>query len=475
MFTRIIRHDLRLLASDRSLALVAALFTLLLAYAMWNGAGTARARGRAIGEAAGAAAAELDIQRQQVIDVREGRKSAADIFGLGRPSNVQVLAALPPAPLAPLSLGASELLPYAATVNIFSTKDELVKQSELDNPLNLLAGRFDPAFLFVYLYPLLVLALSYNLLSQEKEQGTLALTMAQPVSLARLIAGKTIARAGLLLALASAATLVALILGGVRFADGEVATRFLLWLAALAAYTCFWFALAAVVNLFGRSSAANAATLAAAWLALVVIYPALLNAAATMLHPLPSRLHFINDARDAENETNREARTLLARYMNDHPELASGDVETNVKDFQLRYFVQKQELERRAFAQAAGYEAQLARQQTTINRFGFFSPAITLQETMNDLAGTSRRRHERFTAQVRGLIDAVRDQYAPLVSRRATLDADDYLRAPRFTFRDETGGEVARGVLWKILLLTAPALALVLFAAQKSRHYPLAG
>ena len=52
MFTRIIRHDLRLLAADRSLALVASLFTLLLAYAMWNGAGAARARERAIGEAA---------------------------------------------------------------------------------------------------------------------------------------------------------------------------------------------------------------------------------------------------------------------------------------------------------------------------------------------------------------------------------------------------------------------------------------
>ena len=76
---------------------------------------------------------------------------------MGRPSGVVLHAGMPPAPLAPLSVGVSELLPASATVGVFSTKDELVKGSELDNPVNLLAGRFDPAFLFVYLYPLLVL------------------------------------------------------------------------------------------------------------------------------------------------------------------------------------------------------------------------------------------------------------------------------------------------------------------------------
>lgn len=475
LLARIIRHDLRLLISDQTLALVAALFVSLLAYAMWNGTRVSSTRARVVAEAERAARADIDKQRQTVVDVREGRKSAAEVFGFGKPYNLQIPASLPPAPLAALSLGASELLPSSATVSIFSTKDELVKQGELDNPVNLLAGRFDPSFLFVFLYPLLVLVLSYNLLSQEKEQGTLALTMAQPVSLLRLIFGKIVARAGVLLTLAIVVALVGLAASGVRLGDEDVIARFSLWFAALAAYTFFWFALAVLVNLLGRPSATNAAVLAVAWLTLVVIYPALLNAAAASFYPLPSRLQLINDARDAENETNRAARDLLARYMNDHPELAAGDEETNVKDFQLRYFVQKQEIERRALAETERYEAQLTRQQATIDRFGFLSPAIIFQETMNDLAGTSRRRHERFVAQVRTLIDTLRAVYAPIVSSRATLAPEDYALVPRFTLRDEAFGEVARRVTSKLALLLTPTLILAGLIPLLSRRYNLVG
>ena len=51
-------------------------------------------------------------------------------------------------------------------------------------------GRFDLAFVLIYLYPLLILALTYNLLSAEKEQGTLALALSQPVSLRTLVSAR---------------------------------------------------------------------------------------------------------------------------------------------------------------------------------------------------------------------------------------------------------------------------------------------
>ena len=488
MLARIIRHDLRLLTADRTLAFVWLLFVLLLAYALWNGATAARAHARQLAAAERTARTGIDLQKKQVIDAREGRLDPASVFGLGRPSGVALHAGMPVAPLAALSTGASELLPASTSIGVFSTKDELVKQSELDNPVNLLAGRFDPAFVFVYLYPLLILALSYNLLSAEKEQGTLALTMAQPVSLARLVGGKIIARSGVLLSLAALVTLVGLLMSGASSGDaggdagsaentgvGGALARFMLLFAAVGVYTFFWFSLAVLVNSFGRSSATNAAVLAGLWLALVVIYPALLNVAATSLYPLPSRLQFIGDARDAENETNREAKNLLAKYMTDHPELAAGDPEANAKDFQMRYFVQKRELERRAIARTALHDAQLARQQRAVERFGFVSPAIVLQDIADDLAGTSRRRHELFARQARGFMDDVRAAYAPIIFSKASLGPEDYDRTPRFRFRDETTVDVARVVFFKLLLLTAPALVILGFVARRLRRYPLVG
>ena len=91
-------------------------------------------------------------------------------------------ALLPPAALAPLSVGQSDLLPAHYKITLAS-REALFAGDELDNPTNLLAGSFDVAFVIVFLYPLLILALGYNLLSGEKESGILALTLSQPIRL----------------------------------------------------------------------------------------------------------------------------------------------------------------------------------------------------------------------------------------------------------------------------------------------------
>ena len=73
-------------------------------------------------------------------------------------------------------------------------KETVTGGAELENPQRLLSGRLDLAFVLIYLYPLLILAISYNLLSAEQEQGTLALLLSQPVSLRTVILAKVAVR-----------------------------------------------------------------------------------------------------------------------------------------------------------------------------------------------------------------------------------------------------------------------------------------
>jgi ABC-2 type transport system permease protein len=475
MLARIMRHDLRQLAADRTLYLVAALFTVLLAYGLWNGATWARQRSRQIGAAETAAAAANNLQRQQVLDIEGGRKTLADTPAAGRPAGVSALAYLPPTSLSALAVGQSDLLPYAATVGAFTTKDALVNQSETDNPVNLLAGRFDLAFVIIHLYPLLILALSYNLISHEREQGTLQMTLAQPVSLRAFVAGKVLTRAGVVLAVALLVSFVGVGLSGASLTSAGAASRLLWWTTAVVAYTLFWFAAAVLINAYGKSSATNATALTAVWLALVIVLPVLLNAVATSLHLLPSRLNLINTMREAELETIREARNLLARYMTDHPELAGGDLQRNLDDFPIRFYVQQQERERRALAAANEHDRQLAAQQRIINRYRFLSPAIVMQEALSEVAGTSRARHELFARQIGDFIDVWRARFGPLIFRRATLRPDDYDRLPRFAFQEEPPGEVARRAAAGIAGLALPAMLLAALAFARLRHYRVAG
>ena len=204
---------------------------------------------------------------------------------------------------------------------------------KFDNPLNLLAGRFDLAFVFVFLFPLLILALSYNILSAEKEGGTLQLTMANSaVGLRRYVVGKVLARLSVILVFAVGFSLLGFVLSGVNFADENAIFRLLLWIAAVALYALFWFALAVLVNSFNFSSATNAVVLAGIWVLLVVVVPSLLHVAASAFYPVPSRLEFVAKVREADNQTRSAGEKLLSQYYGDHPELVA-DGKANIADF----------------------------------------------------------------------------------------------------------------------------------------------
>ena len=51
------------------------------------------------------------------------------------------------------------------------------------------------AFVVLFLYPLLIFAVSFDLTATERDQGTLRMVLAQPVTLGDVIAGKMIVRA----------------------------------------------------------------------------------------------------------------------------------------------------------------------------------------------------------------------------------------------------------------------------------------
>ena len=81
---------------------------------------------------------------------------------------------LPSRPLVSVAVGQRTLLPQAMVVD---TSAHLSEARETETPMNaptrLLTGAFDLAFLFVVLFPLVVIGLSYELLSGERARGTL--------------------------------------------------------------------------------------------------------------------------------------------------------------------------------------------------------------------------------------------------------------------------------------------------------------
>jgi ABC-2 type transport system permease protein len=477
MIARICRHEWRTLAADPALWVAAAAFVAAIAYGVWNGARWVAFQQAAVAVAAAEEAERHAAMQAQVVALQAGQGSVSPFRDPRSPANAGGRlavrhAALPPAPLAALAVGQSDLQPSYYRVST-DARDTVLATTEIENPQRLRVGRFDLAFVLIFFYPILILALCYNSLSAEQEQGTLALTLSQPVSLATLLSAKTLLRAGLLVGIVVVATLAALVIGGVDLDAPGALPRLLLWVASVIAYGAFWFALAMLVASLGLRSSANATVLASAWLLLVVVLPAVFNLAAATVFPVPSRMELVQAVRVASDEANAAGSKLLAGYYEDHPELATGDAAQAMTDFNVIRVAVNDDVERRVRPVVDRYETQLASQQRLIDRLRFVSPAVLMQGALNDVSGTGHERHRAFVGQVDEYHAAWRSFFTPLIFKKARFL--DYAAAPRFTWTEETPGTVALRVWPNLVGLLLPAAVLGWWALTRLKRFPVVG
>ena len=219
--------------------------------------------------------------------------------------------AMEPEPLASIAIGQSDVFTHYVKPAIYGEAYTL-GFSELSNPVQLLFGSFDLSFVCIYLLPLLVLAFSYNIFSSEKESGALKLISAQPVSLYHWLLQRVLFRFFIISAIVIVAITVSFIIYQVDITSSM--GSFLQLLSLLLIYLLFWFMVAFLINLRGKSSGHNAVTLVAIWLIVVLLVPSFISQLATHLNPVPSRIEMIHKYRVASNEARERADEILENY-----------------------------------------------------------------------------------------------------------------------------------------------------------------
>ena len=476
MLTHIMKHEWRNLRADRTLWAIGALLVVTIGFGTRNGLEWVRFQNDTLKAAASEEDERLKSVKTGILDAQAGRTKPTSFTDPRSPSVVgRTLGAryafLPPAPLSFLAIGQSDLYPYYFKVST-SSKQTFLNNDEIDHPVHLMSGRFDLAFVILYLYPLIILALSYNLLSAEKEAGTLAMTLSQPVGLRNLVFGKIALRFAFVLVVGGVLSLAGALSGGTNIAAGGAGTRLLLWFGVVALYGAFWYALAAAVNAFGGSSSANAIALAAFWLAFVLVIPSLLNVGVKYLHPVPSRVELIQAMREASSEAAGQGSRLLARYYEDHPELA-GD-RTDAADFAALALANQEQIEKRVQPVLDRFDQQLDRQQALVDRYRFLSPAVVAQAALFDIAGTSEHRYKHFLGLAGAFHRDWRSHFYRYIVRNASLSPQDVDRFPQFNFEEEPWSAVAGRAGTGLVALLTLTIAAGAFAAWRLRLYPVA-
>lgn len=310
-----------------------------------------------------------------------------------------------PSSLAALSLGQRDVFPYYKSVRTYGLYSGIFS-SEIANPLKLLTGNFDLAFVFIFLLPLLIIALSFNVLSSEKEQGTLSLILSNQISLKRLIGTKMLFRFLLVLALVTLLFLLGIIWTGTGLNSYAIS-----WFASTCLYIAFWFSVAFWVVSLQKNTSFNALSLLAAWLVFVLVIPTLINLYLESSQPISSGATLQRELREIpEKGWNVPRKETISNFFTKYPnkKVDTTKVDANMV-FEIAAIQGMDDISKPAFGT---YKQELQNRINLSRNLSWLSPAAQTQSMMNQLADSDTDNYlnylnnlETYYHQLKGFFD----------------------------------------------------------------------
>lgn len=461
MFIQNIRHEIRLLSRSYWFLALALIFTLLCLYAGYNGITHYEFRVAELEQAK----ADQKVLTDRVLGIAEAvnnGESPDNIYRLS-PMNASIatgaLAFMPPEPLNMFAVGQSDL--YTHQIKISAREDiATLTFTEMSNPVQLLFGNFDLVFVFTYLIPLIIIAFTYDLQSQELESGRLKLLASNPINPKVWLLQRYITRFLSLCFILGVVTILLLLILQLPFSTHLISMALITF-----AYLCFWFAISFVVNVFGTTSGQNAVVLLSVWIVLVLIVPATVNQKANSIYPTPSRVLLLNEIRQTKKDLSGEQDKVLAEYLRNHPELARNEGENRFAYWQ-GFFASQEMMEKSLSPLIQQFDEQSEKQRKWVTTWRFLSPAILFQTSLTELSGTSSRQYNEFKTSVKDFSIGWRDFFMPMVFENRMLTINDLESLPSF----EHSVTVDRTFInMNLIVLTASSILLLVVGFRKQQ------
>lgn len=436
MITHNFKYELKILLRNKWLLLLFFTILTIILFAGYNGKVKVNKRIADI-EAINNSVKKKDQKMLQVLDsIEKGHKTSNNSWAAPtRPMHIGYsfprVVAMPPQSLAFIATGQSDLFTHYVQPKAYGDSF-LFNYAELTNPIQLLFGSFDLSFVIIYILPLIIIAFSYNIFSSEKEAGSLKLLASQPLSIFTWIVQKLGIRFIWL-------TITTLLILTITFAINKFDfysnfTVYINTLLLITAYILFWFAMVFLINILINNSAKNAVSLLAIWVFIILIIPAVIGQLGNTFYPIPSRTKLISEIRNVKEEISKKQDEILDSYLRDHPEYASNNTSTNYS-FWHKYMASQNLVEEELKPLIDTYDIQLENQQKWVQNWQYTSPAIILQQALNDIAGTSSLHYQNFREQAGAFSKQWRNFFVPLLYKNKKFSTKLYYKLPTFKYK----------------------------------------
>lgn len=416
------RYELRLLIRQRLTVGALALLALLTAAALATGLGEVARQRAAIAAIPAAQAEDIGAIADYVDRTKDAGGAAYYSFHPTWDA---------PSPLAFAALGMRDVSPYILRVRALGLEAQIY-DGDTFNPELALPGRFDFAFVLVFLAPLFVIALFHDLRSGEREAGRHRVLDALPNG------GRALWRRRTLLRFLLTWGALGIPFGIAAAFEGVGAPTILIVLALAAAYLLFWIALAVLLGRLRWSSVANAAALAATWLVLVLIVPTFCNVAINAAIPLDQGAEIAMAQREAVNgawDVPREA--TMRRFYASHPEWAESA--PLGLGFHYKWYLAFHENGDESVAPSVrAYREGLEARDAAGCALGWVLPSVGVQALLTRIAHTDLTAQLAYQDRIRAFHYRLRTFYYGYLFRDRPFGKTDFDRAPRF--KDLNGG-----------------------------------
>lgn len=318
--------------------------------------------------------------------------------------NVPTYAFKTPSPALVYSIGQAEQYGFYKQISVWASPYDADMAEEIANPERLQTGTLDFAFAVLFLLPLLLLILTYNLKSAEAEQGFLSLIYVQTASKNTWLLSRMLFYVGVLFFITFALIGYGAMLTN---ASGNATDAFVQMLFYTFLYLAFWAIIYFFILQKGTNILGNTLQMMGVWLLFAFIIPATVHQTISIAKPANLMTGLIDAKRDGSEKLFAQPDSVVEKQLftlfpaTQNSKIAQDSAKkVTARDFSASALVN--DLMKRNISPI---EQENQAKNAIIKQTYWFNPLTFFQNQFNAIAQTHYQDYAVYRADIQNLVD----------------------------------------------------------------------